>query len=247
MTNSSFFVINVVSISLAGVSTIACIIALGVLLYYKMWRTFIYRLMLYMFATLIFSSLSTLTMMISYLHTSSEELVWYDNVTDWTNKTGLYASLVIPSVLIHSFLALVQLLVTWKIVCIYLIANCDYKFTYKSDLFLLISFIGFVSMVSILVISASVAPGMYMNNNNHFIGLITAAFVLVNLLLFINIAFTALTLVPLCCRACGYNLCMKTAATIESHRKALREMLPFLVISCLFSLIHFIRLYRLVV
>ena len=46
----------------------------------------------------------------------------------------------------------------------------------------------------------------------------------------VNIVFIALTLVPLCCRACGYNLCMKTAATIESHRKALREVLPFFIL-----------------
>ena len=46
----------------------------------------------------------------------------------------------------------------------------------------------------------------------------------------VNVLFIALTLVPLCCRACGYNLCMKTAATIESHRKALREILPFFIL-----------------
>ena len=40
-------------ISLAGVSTIACIIVVEVLLYYKMWRSFIYRLVLYMFMSLI--------------------------------------------------------------------------------------------------------------------------------------------------------------------------------------------------
>ena len=59
MNHSSFFV-NAVSIPLAGVSTIACIIALGVLLYYKMWRTFIYRLVLYMFISLIIFSLGTM-------------------------------------------------------------------------------------------------------------------------------------------------------------------------------------------
>ena len=49
-----------VSIPLAGVSTIACIIALGVLLYYKMWRSFIYRLVLYKFISLIVFSLSSI-------------------------------------------------------------------------------------------------------------------------------------------------------------------------------------------
>ena len=41
----------------------------------------------------------------------------------------------------------------------------------------------------------------------------------------VNIVFTALTLVPLCCRACGYNLCMKTC-----YRKALREILPLFIL-----------------
>ena len=47
-------------ISLAGVSTIACIIAVEVLLYYKMWRTFIYRLVLYMFMFLIVFNSTTI-------------------------------------------------------------------------------------------------------------------------------------------------------------------------------------------
>ena len=225
MTNSSFFLVNNVSIFLSGVSTIACIIALGVLLYYKMWRSFIYRLVLYMFATLFFSSLSTIMLMISYLQISSEESVWHE-VVNWNNKTGVYASLVIPSILIFSCLALVQLLVTSITVSIYLMALHNYQFTYKSDLYLLISSIIFVTIVSILNISASVSPDMYSKHFNQFEDITMAAFVLVCLLLPVNVVFTALTLVPLCCRACGYNLCMKTAATIERHRKALREILP---------------------
>ena len=57
----------------------------------------------------------------------------------------------------------------------------------------------------------------------------------------VKFVFAMLILVPLCCRACGYNLCMKTAATIKSHRKALREIVPlfilivpFLLFICLF-------------
>ena len=50
---------DIASIPLAGVSTIACIVALGVLLYYKMWRTFIYRLVLYLLISLLLFSLST--------------------------------------------------------------------------------------------------------------------------------------------------------------------------------------------
>ena len=49
-----------VSIPLSAVSIIAYVLALGVLLYYKMWHTFIYRLVLYMFVSLIFFSLSVI-------------------------------------------------------------------------------------------------------------------------------------------------------------------------------------------
>ena len=51
--------VDYVGLSVAGVSIIACIIAVGVLLYYKMWRTFIYRLVLYLFISLIVSSFAT--------------------------------------------------------------------------------------------------------------------------------------------------------------------------------------------
>ena len=206
MSNSSFFVVNAVSIPLAGVSTIACIIALGVLLYYKMWRSFIYRLVLYMFSSLIFTSLSTIILMISYLRISSEQSIWLE-VTTWTNKTGLYASLVIPSILLCSFVALMQLLVTYMTVSIYLMALHNYQFTYKSDLRLLALSIIFLTVVLVLYLAASIPPDKYLNNTNKFLDILTAAFVLVCFLLPINIVFTALTLVPLCCRACGYNLC----------------------------------------
>ena len=59
---------------------------------------------------------------------------------------------------------------------------------------------------------------------------VTILNILLALPFLVKVVFIALTLVPLCCRACGYNLCMKTAATIESHRKALREILPFFIL-----------------
>ena len=41
---------------------------------------------------------------------------------------------------------------------------------------------------------------------------------------------TVLTLVPLCSRACGYNMCVKTVRTRESHRQALKEILPLFIL-----------------
>ena len=199
---------DVVSISLAGVSTIACIIALGVLLYYKMWRTFIYRLVLYLFISLIVFSLCLVTFFDTF------DLLNDDNLTDDTNTIAV--------IFTNSSLAIAFLLVTYITVSIYLMALHNYQFTYKSDLRLLVISIFYLAIVVSVIGVWSAFPHFDKNG-------ITILSMLA-LLFPIDIVFTALTLVPLCCRACGYNLCMKTAATIESHRKALREVLPFFIL-----------------
>ena len=51
-------VASLLSLHLSAVSIIAYVLALVVLLYYKMWHSFIYRLVLYMFISLIFFSMS---------------------------------------------------------------------------------------------------------------------------------------------------------------------------------------------
>ena len=197
-------------ISLAGVSTIACIIAVEVLLYYKMWRPFIYRLVLYMFLSLIVYNSSTV---IFY----SIELL-FESTT--TNSIGFNVTMII---FLNGCLMNAFMLMTSITVCIYLMALHNYQFTYKSDLCLLISSVVYLTAVVTLTI-------IYFGNVNNSEGMRIAYGILVFLTTPINIVFTAMTLVPLCCRACGYNLCMKTAATIESHRKALREILPLFIL-----------------
>ena len=142
MTNKSHIVANAVSIPLAGVSTIACIIALGVLLYYKMWRTFIYRLVLYMFIALIVFSFSN--------------MVFY-NIINLLKETNLITDSnsmhVIQLVVTNSNLVIVFMLVTYITVCIYLMALHNYQFTYKSDLFLLVpSIIYLVIVITVIII-----------------------------------------------------------------------------------------------
>ena len=197
-------------ISLAGVSIIACIIAVEVLLYYKMWRTFIYRLVLYMFMSLIVYNSSVVIF-------SSIQLL-FESTT--TNSIGFNVTMIIflNGCLMNAFMFMTSITV-----CIYLMALHNYQFTYKSDLCLFISSVVYLTAVVTLTI-------IYNCNVNNSEGMRIAYDTLVFLTIPINIVFTALTLVPLCCRACGYNLCMKTAATIESHRKALREILPFLIL-----------------
>ena len=98
----------------------------------------------------------------------------------------------------------------------------NYQFTYKSDLCLLVPSILYLMVVIILTVTWDVL--------DHFDRRGVTILNIFGLPFLVNVLFIALTLVPLCCRACGYNLCMKTAATIESHRKALREILPFFIL-----------------
>ena len=212
-----------VSIPLSAVSIIAYVLALGVLLYYKMWRSFIYRLVLYMFVSLIFFSLSVIIhSSVVFLLKEAREVNTTTNAYNITlgNETAVLTFL--DDILMISSLATTHMLVTCITVCIYLMALHNYQFSYKSDLCLLVSSILYLMVVIILTVFWPVL--------DHYDKRGVSIFTIFGLPFLVNIVFTALTLVPLCCRACGYNLCMKTAATIESHRKALREILPFFIL-----------------
>ena len=133
MNNSSVsrdVVLYAVSIPLTGVSTIACVISLGVLLYYKMWQRFIYRLVLYMFVSLTCLSLSIISSL------SHDLVVAESGVSLTTNKTGVADGIII--IFVDSSLATTFMLVTCIAICIYLMALHNYQFTYKSDICLLV-------------------------------------------------------------------------------------------------------------
>ena len=223
MNNSSAsrdVVLYAVSIPLTGVSTIACVISLGVLLYYKMWQRFIYRLVLYMFISLTCLSLSIISSLSHDLVVATGGESEKVNLTT-SNKTGIANGIII--IFVDSSLATTFMLVTSIAICIYLMALHNYQFTYKSDMCLLVPSILYPLIVVVPTIVRIVTTyGEYYRRICIFVGF--------SMPLFTNIVFTALTLVPLCCRACGYNLCMKTAATIESHRKALKEVLPLFIL-----------------
>ena len=215
--SNSEIVAEIASIPLAGVSTIACIIALGVLLYYKMWRSFIYRLVLYKFISLIVFSLSSIILFAFYLIIFTKEKAGVNLVNETTNLR------IILFTCANGSLSIFYSFMTCLTVCVYLMALHNYQFTYKSDLCIVVpSILYFVIAAVVKTVWIIPQPQFYMNYRISVI-----VYVLFGLPILVNIVFTALTLVPLCCRACGYNLCMKTAATIESHRKALREIVPF--------------------
>ena len=222
MTNNNSIVADVVSIPLAGVSTIACIIALGVLLYYKMWRTFIYRLVFYMFLSLIVSSLTTFVIAILDFSIITDRGVSLAKV-NFTNETGLFVAKVFLIVTVNSSQAIAFLLVTCINACITLMALRSYQFTYRSDLCLLISSIVYVmiGVIATIVVYVYVAKRTYDEHTG-----VTILASLFSVAFLVNFVFAALTVVTLCC-----NLCTR----------ALREILPLFILIVPFSL--FIWLY----
>ena len=222
--NSSELVPDIVTASLAGISTIACIISLGFLLYYKMWRSFIYRLVFYTFISLIILSLSTIAEMSLDLMIVTELESGESNLTD---MSYLLTAVVVPIVLIYSSLAVSFMLVAYMTICIYLMALHNYQFTYKADICLLV-----LSIFYLVVVVALFSVSFIVTDITQALSIMVT--VSINILLgvpfLVSIVFILLTLVPLCCRACGYNMCMKTAATVESHRKALKEILPLFIL-----------------
>ena len=212
--NSSLLQSYVVTVSLAGVSTIACIIALGALLYYKLWRKFIYRLVLYKLLSLTGSSLATIILC----------FLW---IIKETTTQDVNSDSVIKAFVSFSFgsLAIAIMIAVYIPICIYLMALHNYQFTYKADLCLLIP--------SIIPLILSVM-WMVLIYVCHCVQVTIVTEEIASVMLFlINVVFTLLTIVPLSCRACGYNMCMKTTATKESHRKALMEVLPLFILTLL--------------
>ena len=212
--NSSLLQADIVTVSLAGVSTIACIIALGALLYYKLWRKFIYRLVLYKLLSLTGSSLSATIEISLLIINETRQDVNNDSVIKAFSSFSLGG--IVFALMIAVYIP----------ICIYLMALHNYQFTHKADLCLLISSILPLILWAILIVL------FYACINCGQVTILTEVIAVVIFFL-INIVFTLLTIVPLSCRACGYNMCMKTTATKESHRKALVEVLPLFILTLL--------------
>ena len=213
--NNTLLKSDIVTVSLAGVSTVTCIIAVAALLYYKLWHKFIYRLVLYKLLSLIGSSLLTTAIDLSLFILSTRQDV---NMLGFVLQTfSMFATGCLVVALI------IGVCIT---ICIYLMALHNYQFTYKADLCLFIPFIIALMLWAILMILIHTCSKCYQA--------ITLTEEIGSIIFFlVNIVFTLLTVVPLSCRACGYNMCMKTTATKESHRKALIEILPFFILTIL--------------
>ena len=206
-----------VSISLASLSIIACIISLVVLIYFKLYRSFIYRLMFYSFISLIILSLSTIT-----------TAIFYCKMTMYLNDIGMPIVVTphnyIVEVISQEFM-IVSLLVTFVFgtiitLCICVLVLCNHQFTYRADIVMFISLIpGF------LLITGVCAAICYLVHRCEI-----PAIIIYTIPILVNVFLTVLTLVPLCGRAYGCNMCVKTIRTKESHRKALKEILPLFIL-----------------
>ena len=209
--NISLLQSDIVTVSLAGVSTVTCIIAVAALLYYKLWHKFIYRLVLYKLLSLIGSSFAT-TIGVSLIILSTRQDVNIDFVIQ--NFPMFATGCLIVALMIGVCIS----------ICIYLMALHNYQFTYKADLCLFIPSIIALMLWAILMILIYAC-------SNCGPAITSTEEICSNIFFIVNIVFTLLTVVPLSCRACGHNMCMKTTATKESHRKALIEILPFFILT----------------
>ena len=190
-----------------------------------------------MFISLIVSSLTTIGIAVF-----DQLLIMDKNISlaevNFTKEPTLFYAKASLMVLVNGSQVIVFLLVGCIIASITLMALRNYQFTYKSDICLLISSI----ICLLIIVTATVVVYILLATEKYHeptgIAILASLFSVAFLVKFV---FAMLILVPLCCRACGYNLCMKTAATIKSHRKALREIVPlfilivpFLLFICLF-------------
>ena len=114
-----------VSISLASLSIIACIISLVVLIYFKLYHSFIYRLMFYSFISLIILSLSTITTAIFYC-----ELTMYynDGVPTMVTPHNYIVEAISQEFLIVSLLV-TFVFATIISLCICVLVLCNHHFT----------------------------------------------------------------------------------------------------------------------
>ena len=220
MNVSSSRIPEFLTFSLQAVFLIIIIILLVVLLFFRMYHKFIYRLLLYVFVALIISSISLTAYLFTKIKVQGQQVEF--ETFQCTNSS---AFIIFPYIFLGSLLFSFLLLTSMGL-CMYLLAIHHHQFTsWVADLiFLLVCIIlSQPTAISFLVTSCL----LYQSPETIFMAIEVTSYIL---LFLANAGFTALTLVPMCCRACGYNLCMKSDATREHHQQALREILPLFIL-----------------
>ena len=225
--------------SLSPISLIACIIALGAQLFFKMYHNFLYRLLLYTFATLIFLSFIWSIQSILLLAEDAE------NRTQNNCSTEQNVSFKVINYTTYSSLCTIYLLLTSLNVCLYLLSIHHYLFSsWVADLIFLLMCLLLPQPFTLPITIACGITSSWKPLQDcpcataTFVPLVVAA----TIVLLVNIIFTTLALLPVCCRACGYNRCVMSVATRESLKRALKEILPPVFIFLLYTCIAIISL-----
>ena len=218
MNVSSSSIPEFLTFSLQVVFLIIIIITLGVLLFFKMYRKFIYRLLLYAFVALIISSISWTGNLLTIIKVQGQQV----ELETFTNSS--ISIIILFQYIYAGSILLFFLLLTSMSLYMYILAIHHHQFTsWVADLIfllvcLILSQLSAISMLTLrLPYQAPVSDPIEVT-----------CYILIFLA---TVCFTALTLVPMCFRACGYNnLCMRSVATRESHQQALREILPLFIL-----------------
>ena len=188
------------------------------MVFFKMYHKFIYRLLLYEFVAWIITPISWTAYLLTTIKVQGQQVEF----ETFTNSSASIIFSYVYLVCLHFTL----LLLTSMSLCMYILAIHHHQFTSRvADLiFLLVCLIlSQPTAISFLVTSCL----QYQSPATIYKPIEVTCFILIALA---TVGFTALTLVPMCCRACGYNLCMRSVATRESHRQALREIIPLYIL-----------------
>ena len=191
--------------------------------FFKMYRKLIYRLLFYALAAVILSEISRIASLLTTINVQGHH-VEFGSIDD--NKTIS----IVFDYLQYASLIFFYLLLTSMGLCLFLLAIYHHQFTsWVADLvFLLVCLIlSQPSPITAAILIFVCKP--HQSHVNKMISLI-AGIIYITLIFLVNVGFTAFTLVPMCCRALGYNMCMRSLATKESHRQALREILPLFIL-----------------
>ena len=212
---SGYIATDIVTCSL---SVVFIIVALGVLLFFKMYHKFIYRLLLYAFVAWITTMIGLTAYLLTIIKVQGQQV-------EFETCTNSSISIMFQYICFGSLLFF-YLLLTSMSLYMYILAIHHHQFTsWVADLIFLIVCLILSQLIAITLLVIAISSLPYPSP------VVLPIQLIYFILLFLaNIGFTALTLVPMCCRACGYNLCMRSVATRESHRQALREILPLFIL-----------------
>ena len=204
-----------------------------------MYRNFFYRLLLYTFATLVFLSFIWIIQSILLLEEDAE------NRTQNNCSTEQNISFKVINYTTYSSLCIIYLLLTSLNFCLYLLSIHHYLFSsWVADLIFLLTCL---LLPQPFTLTLTIVCGITLSwKSVQECPCAKAAFVLLvvaaTVVLLVNIILTTLALLPVCCRACGYNRCVKSVATRESHQRVLKEILPPLFIFLIYTWVAIINL-----